>query len=212
MSLKAGVATLYALRPAAAFSIAACAKKPCTCTHIWCGSHLPRCHMMPFSKLTCVAGVLLIASLQMRMFKWGTNCSRLVPQDKRRAFVLVGEPDLALALGGLLASPTVPELLEAWGVSKETLPASLFSTRRSQADDRVLGGACCNACLGEDSARRLLPTPVSCMRAADQPGPMDMALPATAPSATRFQMLTSELNETITVTTWKHSARVQAQV
>ena len=121
--------------------------------------------------------------------------------DMRRAFALLGEPDLALESGGLLASTPVPELLEACGTSKDTLPASLFSTRRSQADDRVLGGACCSACLEEDSARRLLPTPVSCMRAADQPGPMGTVLPAVAPSATSFHNLTSGLSEAITITT-----------
>ena len=63
MSLKAGVATLYALRPAAAFSIAACAKKPCTCMHSRYGPLLPRRHMMPFIKLTCIAGMLLVDSL-----------------------------------------------------------------------------------------------------------------------------------------------------
>lgn len=63
MSLKAGVAMLYALRPAAAFSIAACAKKPCACTHMWCDLHLPRRHMTPFSELTCIAGMLRIELL-----------------------------------------------------------------------------------------------------------------------------------------------------
>ena len=78
MSLKAGVATLYALRPAAAFSIAACAKKPCACTQIGYGSHLPRRPTMPFTELTCVTDRLIAKSLQMPVDRRrSSTCSRL---------------------------------------------------------------------------------------------------------------------------------------
>lgn len=47
----------------------------------------------------------------------------------------------------------------------------------AQADDRVLGGACCRGCSGGVSESRLLTRSDSCRRAADQPGPMGTALP-----------------------------------
>lgn len=44
MSLKAGADAPYGLRPAAAFSIAACAKKPCACVTV--SELLKPCHTL----------------------------------------------------------------------------------------------------------------------------------------------------------------------